>query len=375
MENFWKLQEEMLDGTAGGKIIWQPRIEAWYDDRIFRDGMLLGKYKGMGLPEFYRDLQVSYRVYQYTNCFRMIEASEIKRNTVRLNAYEVEEKIDTPIGTLNCIHRYNDSNPGSYPKKWWVTCEEDLKIISYVYERQNWVWDEEKYHSLQEIWGELGIPNVYVSRVNIQHLYHDLMGIEETIFALEDYPEAVEEFFEVYEKRNERFLEVVKESPIRMVNFGDNLHGGLLTDELFEKYILPVYQKRCNMLHQHNKFVFAHWDGDVKNILKYAKRTGLDGIEAITPIPQGDVTLQEVKEALGDEIWLIDGIAAILFDARYTEDQLMEQVKECIDLFAPKLILGISDEISSTGDVERVRKIGEYVAEYNRKVERGNEGI
>ena len=162
---------------------------------------------------------------------------------------------------------------------------------------------------------------------------------------------------------------MINKSPIRMVNFGDNIHGGLLNDELFEKYILPVYQKRCKLLHEHNKFVYAHWDGDVKSVLKYVKDTGLDGIEAITPLPQGDVTLQEVKEALGDDIWLIDGVAAILFDTRYTEEQLIEQVKECIDLFAPKLILGISDEISSTGDMERVRIVRDYVEEYNRKME------
>lgn len=42
------------------------------------------------------------------------------------------------------------------------------------------------------------------------------------------------------------------------------------------------------------------------------------------------------------------------------------QVKECIELFAPKLILGISDEMSSTGDLERIRIVREMVDEYNR---------
>ena len=37
----------------------------------------------------------------------------------------------------------------------------------------------------------------------------------------------------------------------------------------------------------------------------------MDGIEAITPVPQGDVTLEEIKEGLGDEMYLIDGIPAI----------------------------------------------------------------
>jgi hypothetical protein len=44
-------------------------------------------------------------------------------------------------------------------------------------------------------------------------------------------------------------------------------------------------------------------------------------------------------------------------------------VHKLIDLFAPNLILGISDEISSTGDIERIRLVGRIVDEYNASLE------
>jgi hypothetical protein len=44
---------------------------------------------------------------------------------------------------------------------------------------------------------------------------------------------------------------------------------------------------------------------------------------------------------------------------------LEECTRRLIELFAPKLILGISDEISSTGDIERIRLVGKIVEEYN----------
>jgi hypothetical protein len=99
--------------------------------------------------------------------------------------------------------------------------------------------------------------------------------------------------------------------------------------------------------------------------LKYARETGLDGIEAITPQPQGDVTLEEIKMALGDELFLLDGIPAIYFDDTYPVGVLEECARRLIELFAPKLVLGISDEISSHGDIERVRNVGKIVDEYN----------
>jgi hypothetical protein len=42
-------------------------------------------------------------------------------------------------------------------------------------------------------------------------------------------------------------------------------------------------------------------------------------------------------------LFLIDGISAVLFDDMFPEEELIEQTEKLIKLFAPKLILGISD--------------------------------
>jgi hypothetical protein len=39
----------------------------------------------------------------------------------------------------------------------------------------------------------------------------------------------------------------------------------------------------------------------------------------------------------------------------------VECVRELVDRFYPRLILGISDEIPPDGDIERVRRVGEMV--------------
>ena len=54
-----------------------------------------------------------------------------------------------------------------------------------------------------------------------------------------------------------------------------------------------------------------------------------------------------------------------MFDEIYPEEALIEQTKKVIELFAPKLILGISDEISSTGNIDRIRLAGRIVDDYN----------
>ena len=72
-----------------------------------------------------------------------------------------------------------------------------------------------------------------------------------------------------------------------------------------------------------------------------------------------------MKEGLGDQVFLLDGIPAVYFDKTYSENDLIECTHKVIELFAPKLILGISDEISSHGEIERIRIVGKIVDEYN----------
>lgn len=363
--DYWQFELDAIHGKTGGQILWQPRIGCWYDDRKFNGGDLPGKYSGMDLPALYRELGCSNRIYDYLECFKVKESPSIVRTSWKLSELDIEYSIETPIGTVTSIMTGNTSNSGCFPSKWWVENEEDLKVMGYVLDNQEWYWSEETYQELVKKWGRIGVPTMFMPRTNIQYLYLDIMGVENAVYALADYPEEVEEFFEILEKNQMQLIDVINASPIEVINFGDNLHCRMLPDAYFEEYILPAYQRRCAKLHEAGKFVSSHWDGDTKSILKYAKQTGLDCIEAITPLPQGDVTLQEVKEALGDDIWLMDGIAAILFDDRFPEEELRKQVRECIDLFAPKLILGISDEIASTGNIERIRLVGEMVDEYN----------
>lgn len=49
---------------------------------------------------------------------------------------------------------------------------------------------------------------------------------------------------------------------------------------------------------------------------------------------------------------------------------LTKCARRIIDLFAPRLVLGISDEVSSTGDIERIRIVGNIVEKYNAQAEK-----
>ena len=370
MSDFAQLHRDVAFGCSGGRIIWQPRIGCWFSDKQAAGVPLPEPYEGMDLPAIYRSLGCSSRLYcPFNFCFEQIEDPRVNVVQKELNATDTQTVISTPVGNQKVLMRKSSDGTGSFHVRREVTTEDELKVATWREEHSSWRWDQEKFETYVREYGDLGAPTVFIPRMSIQSLYIEKMGTEQAIYALYDWPDSVAAYFRAREENHDRLIEVINPSPIEIINFGENVHAGTLPPDLFLKHQLPVCRRRCEKLHAAGKFLSSHWDGDCKPLLPFARETGLDAIEAITPEPQGDVTLDEVKEALGDDLFLIDGIPAIYFDETFPVETLIECTYRLIELFAPKLILGISDEISSNGDIERVRVVGNIVDEYNGQFE------
>jgi hypothetical protein len=367
--HFAELNRDVVFGKSNGKIIWQPRIHCWYDDRKFNDDAFPAPYQNMTVPELYRALECSARLYNdFNGCFRRIEDPSVHFTEHELNETDRELVIETPVGKQKAVFRRTRNSWATITVRHEVETEAELKVATWREENTRWEWDQQCYDTAIENVGDLGAPTIFMPRMNVQCLYIEKMGTERGVYALCDWPDTVEGFFRALEENHERLIEVINGSPVDIINFGENIHAGTLSPDLFLKYHLPACQRRCEKLHAAGKFLTSHWDGDTRPLLPFAKETGLDGIEAITPRPQGDVTLEEVKEALGDEMFLVDGIPAVYFDDTFPVKILEECTHKLIELFAPRLVLGISDEISSSGDIERIRVVGRIVDEYNATV-------
>ncbi len=367
MKNHLDLNRAIIKGEAGGRVLWQPRIMCWYDDREFRKEPLPAPYTGMDIRQLYEALGCSNRIYDYNRAVMRIEDPSIRRYSKPVDELRTRHFIETPVGTIDAVVRRNTSNYGEYFEKWWVETKADMEVQMYVEANQDYAFSKEEYDRVFEIWGVNGLGSIYFPRVNVQALFNETMGVINGIYALMDMPDVCKEYFKVKRENHDRYIKMIAQSGLEWINFGDNIHCGTLPPYLFEEYVLPEYQHRNEKLHGLGIYTFAHWDGDVKTLLPYARETGLDAIEAVTPKPQGDVTLEEVKAAFGDQVGLVDGIAAILFDETYPIEMLKAQAEKLIELFAGKLILGISDEMSSTGNIDRVRCVGEIVDKHNAR--------
>jgi len=342
------------------RICWQPRLEHWYNVNK-RQGTLPARYRDMTRLEVYDDLGCSVRTYsEFNRCLRGTNDRRIKTDR-RETPNRIYTTWTTPAGEVSAVeYRTEEAQArGEFP----VKRVEDLRVIEYMLRGREWSWDEEAYQRGLAEAGDRGAPTFWVPRVNLQRCFIEYIGFENTIYMLHEHPREMERFIETMNETDDGAFDVVCGCPVRIINFGDNVHSDMLSPPLFRRWVLPYQRRRADQLHEAGKFCHPHWDGYYKPLLPYVHELGVDGYEALTPEPMGDVSLEETKEALGDLI-LIDGIPATDFLPTVGEEEFVGRVRRILELFSPNLVLGISDEISPPGQIEKVRLVSEIVAAF-----------
>lgn len=342
------------------RILWQPRLEHWYTINK-QYGTLPERYRDRELLDLYDDLGASVRAYSFFSpTIRVDEGTQVKVAAVETER-EVVTTWETPVGALRQVEIKTDLS--RLIREFRVKTVADLQVAEYILRERRVSFDPTAFQSADQQVGARGAPTVWLPRISLQRMFIELMGFETTIYALHDRPREIEHFVGVIEETDDAYYDAVKTSPIEIINLGDNVHSDMLSPPLFERYILSYYKRRTRELHEAGKYAHSHWDGYIKPLLPYMKRCGLDGYEGVTPLPQGDVTLEEIQEHLGD-LMLIDGIPATHFLPQTSEPELVEFTRRILDMFSPNIILGISDELPPGGDIERVHLVSEIVADY-----------
>jgi hypothetical protein len=348
-------------------VFFQPRFEPWFDWHRQFDS-LPQQLKGMSLRDTYDLIGASMRtVHYYTGQPDPIEVmyTDEVQITEEQTGELLKRRFDTPHGVLFEVHKLTID-------RTWRRVEflakkaPDLPALRWLLERRSFHFSENKFAVGAEYIGERGVPQFWVPKSPYLALAQQLMRYEDFVYALADHRQAVEEIMAVIDDSYDPLYEELTGSGLlQILNFGENIAMAYLSRRYYERYLVPWYEKRAGQLHEAGIYSHIHIDGYFRALLPYLADMPFDGLEALTPEPQGDVTLQEIKEHIGNKI-LLDGIPAVLFLDHYPREALQANVEEVVTLFHPRLVLGISDELPEAGGdeaFERMRRIAEWCRE------------
>ena len=356
-----ELNIAIFEGTAD-RVLWQPRLETWIGHHMDR-GTLPERFSGMSDLEIYDSLRCSVRYAASAG----IEQFEVRDELVRTEEQHAEHTViraRTPIGEIQTVyrdiwegHRLVNHRIEKFP----VKTVEDLRVATDLVNRQQYRADGDAFRRAANTMGQRGEPTMFLSSSGFTELIKNWCGLPATYYLLHDHRAEVEAHLEACDRRDDRLVEEALKLPCRIFNLGDHATNEFTPPPILEKYLMRRWQRIADRLHSEDRFVHTHWDGNSRLMLPFLRETHLDGVEALTPAPMGDMTLEQIKEAVGNEMVVLDLLPAIDFLPNRPLEEVLQFARRAIDMFAPRLILGISDEISQVGQIEKIEAISRLV--------------
>jgi hypothetical protein len=362
---FREMNLRVFQRKSNPHVLFQPRMEPWFDwHRIFNQ--MPEPFREMDLPGFYDACGCSMRTFQYysgidspivTHYEPDVVVHVTEKGAVRTRVFEtphaelVEVSHRTPDETWRVV---------TFP----VRGPEELRAMEWLFRRTRYEFSRQLYEVGSRWIADRGQPGFWVPKSPYQALAQQWMKLQDLVYAITDHPALVIQVMEAIDASYDTLYEQLIASPVTIINFGENLHDSLFSPSWFVRYLLPWYERRSGQLRSAGIFTHVHLDGYFHSLLPLLKDLPFDGLEALTPEPQGDVTLDELKEHIGDKI-LVDGIPAVLFTLTYSREELMATAERIVALFHPNLVLGVSDEVPEGTGLEAIERV-KLVADWAR---------
>jgi len=357
-----ELNLAIFEGTAD-RPLWQPRLEEWVNYNR-RRGTIPAQWRDCDILQIYDDLRCSVRYAASAGVEGYLEEGAVETWEEPLDENHRAIYRRTRSGEIREVRQLVKEGEDVWNdriREFPVKSVQDLQVATDIVNAQQYRVNAEAFARAAERMGIRGEPTIFLPGSGFTELIKSWAGLVGTYYLLADHREAVEEHLEACDRRDERAMRAALQLPCRIFNLGDHATNEFTPPPILQRYLLPRWQRIGRIMTENGRFVHTHWDGNSKTMLPYLQESGLHGVEALPPLPMGDMTLEEIKAAVGDNLVVLDLIPATHFLPHYSLQECLDFARRVMDLFTPRLILGVSDEISGVGDIRRIEAISELV--------------
>ncbi|MEM2888872.1 MAG: uroporphyrinogen decarboxylase family protein [Candidatus Bathyarchaeia archaeon] len=356
----------------------KPDVMPWFADLTY--WYKAKSYKNE-LPSKYLGESGQIRLYRKLGCGSHEELYNLPGEVTyygikRINSLEsfddgtkvFEEKYSTPLGDIFGVTKFVPQSFSSAHIKYPVATKQDLRVIQYIYKNQEFKSDYAIQHDKLKKWRGIGLVSSLPPRTPFQRMIVEWAGVTNTIMLMMKEREEFEETLQIMAEADDSIYEAVCESPAPAVYFGENITSDVISPSIFKRYHMPYYKKRVNQLHAAGKFIYVHIDGTLRGVLPLIEFTNIDCAQSITPAPVGDINVEKLREAAGQNIILWGGLPGVYFSHLYPEKNLRQMALKVIKyhLEGYKFIMGVADQVPPDGDINRVKNITEIIEKHAR---------
>jgi len=267
--------------------------------------------------------------------------------------------LKTPVGEI-----YEVRQPAGFTV-WTVEPyfkgAEDYKVLEFMLRDKVYTPAYESYKEAEAWMGEDIILRGSVGS-NPLHRIMGWMGHE--TFAVE-WHERRDEILKIESimRENKRAVyKIVAESPVRFANYGGNEVPQVMGLERYREFVLPLLNECGEQFHRTGTLLGSHMDGNNGAWAHLLAESALDYIEAFTPAPDTDMTLEQALEAWPDKVLWINFPSSLHLASI---EKIKQTTREIVELAhqTNRVIIGITEDIPPDRWQENLLAISEVINE------------
>lgn len=355
----------VLAGRKPDRIPWFGDLSYWLSYLRAEDA-LPDCYTGKGVYSFYRELGVGFYLQGYYPFVPSCDGVEVR--TVRVEGKRKTTVVRTPIGELSSTEEYLADSYSWGTTEYLVKDPRDLRTLRYWYESMHYESDYDEAGKRLGLVGDDGLVLCYMPKSPLMQMITSFAGVESTIYALMDEPQEMEATFRVLEARADEAAAVAIASPAECLMIPENLSSEVVGKDLFRQYIEAYHKLWTGKIREAGKYSFIHMDGTLRGLLAEVGSVGFDALEALTPLPAGDLRLDELRPLMGDGSVLWGGLPGALFAPDVEDSFFEEYLIETLETMKcdPACVLGVADQVPPHANRDRIARVAELVDSYGR---------
>lgn len=310
------------------------------------------------LIEYHKRHQVGFYMPNLAHLFEILYPDDVLA-TVRRSGNTIAWSYSTPVGLIQRERVWEDSSYSWAIRDWSIKSKDEIRVLVHALSGRSYRADWGRYRAWADAVGEDGVVYLPFGYSAMGQLLNYWMGVERTVYALQDWPDFMNEAIDRINANNLVGIEFLCDSPADIVILGDNFSSDIQPPSFFSEYSGEYYREAIRRLHDAGKHVAVHIDGRLRGAIRMIRDVGADIGDAITPKPLGDLAAAECGEEAGDAFVLSGGISPELWLPTAPIDRFDQAVRDWFDLSEDghRIIVNAGDQVPVGAEESRIDRV------------------
>ena len=281
-----------------------------------------------------------------------------RRCTIETDAATNTTVVHTPRGELRKVQQWDGNSGTVFTREHFVKGLESFAAFRAFVEDEAYEPDFERAGREMD---QSGFVTIDVPATPLMHLLMWEFDVQPTLMAMMDHEDQMAELMAAMHEKNKEYYRLAVAGPGTILRPMEDTSSMLTGPRMYARHCVAHLNDYAEIVHGAGKVFLPHMCGHLDGMLDVLKDVALDGIEAVTPPPLGDASLERIRRKLGN-IWIMGGVDPSQY-ANATPETMRQHVGHTLDVMRGdrRFILG-HEEIPLVAKLENVKVVAELVA-------------